>query len=34
VVHGNGPFADLAPELPPLDPEWSPVRHFGELAGL
>jgi predicted amidohydrolase YtcJ len=29
VVHGSGDFADLAPELPPAMPDWSPVRSFG-----
>ena len=29
VVHGAGPFADLAPPLPPAMPDWSPVRRFG-----
>ncbi|WP_050898846.1 amidohydrolase [Allomesorhizobium alhagi] len=29
VVHGSGDFADLAPELPPAMPDWSPVRTFG-----
>jgi len=29
VVHGSGPFADLAPPLPPASPDWSPVRRFG-----
>ena len=29
IVHGDGPFAPLAPELPPPMPDWSPVRRFG-----
>lgn len=29
VVHGNGPFADFAPPLPPVSPDWSPLRRFG-----
>jgi predicted amidohydrolase YtcJ len=29
VVHGAGPFGDLAPKLPPAMPDWSPVRTFG-----
>lgn len=29
VVHGSGPFSDLAPPLPPVSPDWSPVRRFG-----
>lgn len=28
-VHGDGDFADLAPDLPPAMPDWSPVRTFG-----
>lgn len=28
-VHGSGDFKDLAPELPPAMPDWSPVRTFG-----
>ncbi|SCW43660.1 amidohydrolase [Ancylobacter rudongensis] len=28
-VHGAGDFKDLAPELPPAMPDWSPVRTFG-----
>jgi hypothetical protein len=26
VVHGAGPFAQLAPALPPARPDWSPAR--------
>jgi len=26
VVHGAGPFAQLAPALPPASPDWSPAR--------
>ena len=29
VVHGEGDFGKLAPELPKAMPEWSPVRAFG-----
>lgn len=29
IVHGDGPYDGLAPKLPELLPEWSPVRHFG-----
>jgi hypothetical protein len=29
VVHGEGGFADLAPELPRPLPDWSPVGLFG-----
>ncbi|MGK8235019.1 amidohydrolase [Roseovarius sp. MS2] len=25
IVHGEGPFSDLAPPLPPASPGWSPV---------
>jgi hypothetical protein len=29
IVHGDGPFAPLAPDLPPPAPDWSPVAQFG-----
>ncbi len=29
VVHGEGDFAPLAPELPRVMPDWSPVATFG-----
>ncbi|MFC4278285.1 amidohydrolase [Achromobacter aloeverae] len=29
VVHGEGDYSDLAPELAPPMPDWSPVRHVG-----
>nr|WP_247714494.1 amidohydrolase [Qipengyuania aerophila] len=29
IVHGDGPFAPLAPDLPPPAPDWSPVTQFG-----
>ena len=29
IVHGSAEFAALAPELPPVSPEWSPVGRFG-----
>ncbi|MFZ5556141.1 MAG: amidohydrolase [Pseudomonadota bacterium] len=29
IVHGSGPFGDLAPPLPLASPDWSPVRHYG-----
>jgi hypothetical protein len=29
VVHGAGEFAALAPLLPPVSPDWSPVARFG-----
>lgn len=28
-VHGTGDFAGLAPDLAPIQPEWSPVRTYG-----
>ncbi len=33
VVHGDGEFAALAPQLPSPMPDWSPVRHFGGYQG-
>ncbi len=29
VVHGSGEFRELAPPLPPVLPDWSPVRYYG-----
>jgi len=29
IVHGREEFASLAPEMPAVSPEWSPVRRFG-----
>ncbi len=29
IVHGEGDYRSLAPEVPPAVPEWSPVNHFG-----
>jgi predicted amidohydrolase YtcJ len=29
VVHGSDDFTDLAPVLPPVMPDWSPVKKFG-----
>lgn len=29
VVYGAGPYAPLAPQLPPVSPGWSPVAAFG-----
>jgi predicted amidohydrolase YtcJ len=29
IVHGSKEFAQHAPELPPVSPEWSPVRRYG-----
>jgi predicted amidohydrolase YtcJ len=28
IVFGDGPFAELSPTLPPVPPEWSPLRSF------
>jgi len=29
VVHGDAEFKELAPPLPPVMPDWSPVRSYG-----
>ncbi len=29
IVHGSGPFAGLAPPLPPVSPDWSPTGVYG-----
>jgi hypothetical protein len=29
VVYGSEEFASLAPELPPVSPDWSPVKRYG-----
>ena len=29
IVHGAGEYASLAPSLPPVSPDWSPVARFG-----
>jgi len=29
VVYGEGPFGGLAPPLPPVSPDWSPVNAYG-----
>ncbi|MBI5593850.1 MAG: amidohydrolase [Deltaproteobacteria bacterium] len=29
IVHGSGNFAALAPPLPPVSPDWSPVAVYG-----
>jgi predicted amidohydrolase YtcJ len=29
IVHGDGDFRRLAPALPPVSPDWSPVKRFG-----
>lgn len=34
VVHAQGRFASLAPELPPASPDWSPVARFGGSAPI
>jgi len=33
VVHGDREFLDLAPPLPPVMPDWSPVRAHGGYQG-
>ncbi len=33
VVHADGPYAALAPPLPPVAPGWSPVARYGGWAG-
>ncbi len=29
IVHAGADFGQYAPDLPPVQPEWSPVKHFG-----
>ncbi|HXV19598.1 MAG TPA: amidohydrolase [Desulfuromonadales bacterium] len=29
IVHGSGDFGPLAPPLPPVSPDWSPVASYG-----
>jgi len=29
IVHGSGDFAPLAPPLPPVSPDWSPLASYG-----
>ena len=29
IVYGTCKYASLAPELPPVSPDWSPVAHYG-----
>jgi predicted amidohydrolase YtcJ len=29
IVHGSGEFAPLAPPVPPVSPDWSPVASYG-----
>ncbi len=31
VVHGEGKFSKLAPQLPALKPDWSPVNKYGGI---
>ncbi|MBN9286832.1 MAG: amidohydrolase [Gammaproteobacteria bacterium] len=33
VVHASDEFADLNPSLPPVSPDWSPIKHFGTYGG-
>ncbi|MEL1264027.1 amidohydrolase [Pseudoxanthomonas putridarboris] len=33
IVHGDGPYASLAPTLPAPMPDWSPVNLFGGYQG-
>ena len=33
LVHGGGPFADLAPADLPITPDWSPVAAYGGYYG-
>jgi predicted amidohydrolase YtcJ/MFS family permease len=34
VVHAAAEFAPLAPPLPPIAPDWSPVRHYSGYGAL
>lgn len=34
IVYGSGDYARLAPEPPPVSPDWSPVGKFGGYARL
>ena len=29
VVFGRGVYSDLSPKLPAIQPEWSPIKHYG-----
>ena len=29
IVHAGADFGQYAPEQPPVQPEWSPVKHYG-----
>ncbi len=29
IVYGAGPYGELSPPLPPVSPDWSPVRSYG-----
>lgn len=32
IVHADVPFATMElREVPPIEPEWSPLLHFGEM---
>ena len=33
VTHAAGPFDGMAPDLPPIEPQWSPVAVFGGWQG-
>lgn len=33
VVHASDEFSDYNPPLPPVSPDWSPIRHFGTWGG-
>ncbi|BBA69866.1 amidohydrolase [Geobacter sulfurreducens] len=33
IVHASGEFAPLAPPLPPVSPDWSPVASYGGYHG-
>lgn len=33
IVHGSDMFSPLNPPLPPISPQWSPVKEFGSYAG-
>ena len=34
IVHGAGGFGSLAPPLPPVSPDWSPVSGSGSASGV
>ncbi|HET9237485.1 MAG TPA: amidohydrolase [Oligoflexus sp.] len=33
IVHGDGPFDNKAPKLPPPMPDWAPVKYYGGYQG-